>query len=153
MASHSLRSSLKSEPVTLLVALDQHAEEAEEELQVLFARFKRERIDGEVARLLANVQVRAAEDRRQRLEAAADVEDERQRRILLRILQDEVAEVDFAGARHSEDERVGNFAVVQVEEVRRAVVGFKHGKVLRAEMRVRLLAGQDRKQKREVGIV
>ncbi len=40
---------LEVEPVTLLVALDQHAEEAEEELQVLLRRRKRERIDREVA--------------------------------------------------------------------------------------------------------
>ena len=46
------------EPVTLLIALDEHAEEAEEELQVLFGRRERERVDGEVARLLADVQVR-----------------------------------------------------------------------------------------------
>ena len=81
------------EPVTLLIALNQHTEEAEEELQVLFARCKRERVDREVARLLADIQVAAAEDRRERLEAAADVEDECQRRVLLCILQDEVAKV------------------------------------------------------------
>ena len=60
---------------------------------------------------------------------------------------------DLAGAGHSEDERVGHLAVMQVQEVGRAVVGLKHSQVLRAEMRIRLLAGQDRKQKREVGIV
>lgn len=42
---------------------------------------------------------------------------------------------------------------MQVEEVGRAVVGLKRGKILRTEMWIRLLAGQDRKQKREVGIV
>ncbi len=46
-----------------------------------------------------------------------------------------------------------DLAVVQVQEVRRAVVGFEHRQVLRAEMRVRLLARQDRKQKRQVGVV
>src|ERR1700739_2458309 len=51
------------EPVTLFVALDEHAEEAEQELHVLFAGIERERVDGEVAGLLAYVQVRAAEDR------------------------------------------------------------------------------------------
>ena len=89
------------EPVSLLVALDEHAEEAEEKLQVLFGRRKGERIDGEVARLLADVEVRAAEDRGQRLEAAADVEDEGQRLVLLGILQEEVAEIDFCLSRSS----------------------------------------------------
>jgi hypothetical protein len=42
---------------------------------------------------------------------------------------------------------------MQVEEIRRAVVRFERGKVFRTEMRVGFLAGQNRKQKREVGIV
>ena len=64
-----------------------------------------------------------------------------------------VAKVGFARAGHAEDERVRHLAVMQVQKVRRAVVGFEHRKVLRAKMRVRLLARQDRKQKREVGVV
>jgi hypothetical protein len=48
---------------------------------------------------------------------------------------------------------MGNVAGVQVEEVGRAVVGFDDCQVLRAEMRVRLLAGKDRKQKRQIGVV
>jgi hypothetical protein len=54
---------------------------------------------------------------------------------------------------HPEDQRVGNVAGMQVEEVGRAVVGFEHGEIFRAEMRVGLLAGKDRKQKRQVGVV
>src|SRR5208282_2856424 len=61
---------LEVEPVTLLVALDQHAEETEQKLQVLFCLRKRERIDGEVPRLLAGIQVGATEDRGKRLKAA-----------------------------------------------------------------------------------
>src|SRR5208282_393561 len=57
------------QPVPLFVALDQYAEEAEQELQVLFCLRKRKRIDGEVPCLLAGIQIRAAEDRGQRLEA------------------------------------------------------------------------------------
>ena len=48
---------------------------------------------------------------------------------------------------------MGNVAGVQVEEVGRAVVGFDDCQVLRAEMRVRLLAGKDREQNRLVGVV
>src|SRR5580700_6136783 len=46
-----------------------------------------------------------------------------------------------------------NVAGVQVEEVGRAVVGFDDCQALRAEMRVRLFTGKDRKQKREVGVI
>jgi uncharacterized protein YbaR (Trm112 family) len=40
----------------LLVALDKYQEEAEQELQLLLGRRRRERIDGEIPRLLADAQ-------------------------------------------------------------------------------------------------
>ena len=58
-----------------------------------------------------------------------------------------------ATACHPENQRMGNVAGVQVEEVGRPVVGFDDCQVLRAEMRVRLLTGKDRKQKRQVGVI
>ena len=139
---------LEVEPVTLFVALDEHAEEAEKELQVFFGLRQRERIDGEVPRFLADVQIRAPEDRRKRLEAAADIEDEGQRRVLLCVLQQEIRKDTTSHSRHPENQGVGNLAVMQVEKVGRAVVGFEHGQVFRAEMRVCLLARKDRKEKR-----
>ena len=54
---------LEVEPVTLLIAFNEHPEKAKQELQILFAGFKRERVDGEVARFLADVEVRSAKDR------------------------------------------------------------------------------------------
>ncbi len=45
------------QPVPLFVAFDQHTEEAEEKLQVFLGLRKRERIDGEIPRFLAGVQV------------------------------------------------------------------------------------------------
>ena len=81
------------EPIALVLPFDQYPEEGKQELQVLLRRWKRKRIDGEVARFLADVQVAPAEDRGQRLEAAADIEDERLRLILLRVLQQKVGQV------------------------------------------------------------
>jgi hypothetical protein len=72
--------------VTLLVALDEHPEEAKEKLHVLFRPGQGEGIDREIARLLANIEVGAAEDRCQGLKATANVKDECQRRILLGVL-------------------------------------------------------------------
>src|ERR1700690_3034039 len=46
-----------------------------------------------------------------------------------------------------------NVVGVQVEKVGGAVVGFDDCQALRAEMRVRLLAGKDRKQKRQIGVI
>src|SRR5271155_3901272 len=42
---------------------------------------------------------------------------------------------------------------MQVKKVGSAVVGFKRGQVFRTEMRIRLLAEENRKQKGQVGIV
>src|ERR1019366_2835815 len=63
------------------------------------------------------------------------------------------AEEGVATPRHPENRSVCNAAGMQVEEVGCAVVGFEHRQVLRAEMRVRLLARKDRKEKRQVGVV
>ena len=81
------------EPVTLAVAFDEYAQQAEKELQVFLAGRQRKRIDREVARFPAHIQIAALEDVRERLEAPADVEDERRRSVLLRILQEEVREI------------------------------------------------------------
>ena len=86
---------LEVQPIALIVALDQHPEETEQELQILLGWFKRERIDREVARLLANIQIRSAEDMRQRLKAATDIEDVGLWLILLRVLQEEIAQIRF----------------------------------------------------------
>ncbi|MGA2351198.1 MAG: hypothetical protein ABSF70_12255 [Terracidiphilus sp.] len=87
---------LEVDPITLFIALDEYANETEQELQILFGLRARKRFDGEVARLQTDIQVRAAKDRSERLEALADVEDKRQGRILLGTLQDEVSEIGFA---------------------------------------------------------
>src|ERR1700722_18520414 len=48
---------------------------------------------------------------------------------------------------------MGNVAGMQVEKIWRAVVGFDDCQVLRAEIRVRLFTGKDRKQKRQIGVI
>src|SRR5271166_3021356 len=144
---------LEVEPVTLLVTLNEHAEKAEEKLQVLFGLRQREGVDCEVPRFLTHIEIRALEYRRKRLEAAADIEDEGQRLVLLRVLQQKITEIRLATTRHPENQGVGNVAGVQVEIVGRAVVGFEHSQIFGAEMRVRLLAGKDRKQKRQIGVI
>src|ERR1700689_3156155 len=144
---------LEVDPVTLLVTLNEHAEEAEEKLQALFGLRQREGVDGEVPRFLTHIEIRALEYRRKRLEAAPDIKDESQRFVLLRVLQQKNAKIRLSTACHPENQGMGNVAGVQVEEVGRAVVGFDDGQALRAEMCVRLLAGKDRKEKRKGGVV
>src|SRR5580658_9510353 len=144
---------LEVDTVTLLVTLNEHAEEAEEKLQVLFGLWQGERVDGEVPRFLTHIEIRALEYRRKRLEAAADIKDESQRFVLLRVMKQKHAEIALATTAHPENQGVGNIAGMQVEIVWRAVVGFEHSQVLCAQMHVRLLAGEDRKQKRQIGVI
>jgi hypothetical protein len=67
---------LEVDPITLLVALNEDAEEAEEKLKVLFGLRQREGVDGEVPPFLTHIEIRALEYRRKRLEAAANIKDE-----------------------------------------------------------------------------
>src|SRR5713226_4452477 len=144
---------LEVDPVTLLIALNEHAEKAEEKLQVLFGLRQRERVDGELPCFLTHIEIRALEYRRKRLEAAADIKDESQRLVLLCVLQQKNAQIRLATAAHPENKGVGNVAGMEVEIVGRAVVGLEHSQILGAEMRVCLLAGKDRKQKRQIGVI
>src|SRR5260370_5266303 len=77
---------LEVDPVTLLVALNEHAEEAEEKLLILFGLRQREGVNGEVPRFLTHVEIRALEYRRKRLEAGTDIKYEIQRLGLLPVL-------------------------------------------------------------------
>src|SRR5208283_2979808 len=78
---------LEVDTVTLLVTLNEHAEEAEEKLQVLFGLWQGERVNGEVPRFLTHIEIRALKYRRKRLEAATDIKDEGQRLVLLCVLK------------------------------------------------------------------
>src|SRR3984893_6497778 len=115
---------LEVDPVTLLVTLNQHAEEAEEKLQVLFGLRQREGVKGEVPLFLTHIEIRTFEYRRKRLEAPADIKDESQRLVLLRVLQQKNAKIGLATACRPENQGMSYVAGVQVEEVGRAVVGF-----------------------------
>jgi hypothetical protein len=131
----------------------EHAEEAEEKLQVLFGLRQREGVDGEVPSFLTDIEIRALEYGRKRLEAAADIKDESQGLVLLRVLKEKNAKIRLPTPAHPENQGVGNVAGMEVEIVWRAVVSFEHGQILSAEMWVGLLARQDRKQKRQIGVI
>ena len=60
---------------------------------------------------------------------------------------------DFPDASRTEHDRVRPVLVVEVQEVRRAVVRFEHGQVLRSEVGVLAFASVQREQERKVGIV
>ena len=66
---------------------------------------------------------------------------------------EEVEQEAFAGAGGSENDRVGDVLVMEVQEIRRPVVGFKDGEILRAKMRVLAFSRVQPKEKREIRVV
>src|SRR5580700_8745609 len=104
---------LEVDPVTLLVTLNEHAEKAEEKLEVLFALRQREGVDCEVPCFLTHIEIRALEYRRKGLEAAADIENEGQRVVFLRVLQHKNAKIRLATPSHPENQGVGNVPGMQ----------------------------------------
>ena len=122
-------------------------------MQVFLRWFQRKRIDREVPRVLADIQVRSAKDRRERFVASANVEDVGLRLVLLRVLEQECAQKSLPASGHSKDERVRDFSVMEVQEVRRRIFRLKDSEVLRPEMGVSLFSREDGEKKRQVRIV
>ena len=120
----------------LAARLQEHAHEREQEVQVLRGRLEAERVDGEGAVRQAHPPDAAAEQRGQLLVAPAEVEDDRDGVVLLRVREDEVQQERLAAPGRAQDERVADIVVVQVPEVRRLVLGLEDREALAAaEMR------------------
>ena len=81
---------------------------------------------------MAHVQVRTAEDSRQRLKAAADIENVGEGLVLLGVLQNEVAEEALARSGGTQNEGVSDIPVVQVCEMQGVSCSvFRTGEILR----------------------
>ena len=101
-----------------VVAFQQHAHERVEEMQVLGCRFQRKRIDGDVALPQTDLEIAPAKECRQLAIAVADIEDDGQRVVLLRVRDQEVEQKALAAAGRAQHERVPDVLNVQVEGVR-----------------------------------
>ena len=154
--SIAANSAFSSSGVKLIASagLDQHAQEEVQKVQVLVGGFQREGIDGEAGVLQPDVQVCAAEDARQRFVAAAQVEDEGQRLILLQRLQDGKPAVNDLPAPVAPSSSVwATSPECKIHVVRRAMRRFEDGEILAFEMRVPPRAAIDGKQERQVGVI
>ena len=97
----------------------------------------------------AQSKIRATEQPGQAFEASAEIENKCVRIILLQIGYEEIQKERLTDAASAENHRVGDIAVVQIQEVRRAVTGLEHGEIFLAEMRVPRLAGMESEKKGE----
>ena len=109
-----------AQPVPVL-AFEQHAHERVQEVQVLGRRLERERVDRDAVLPQTELQVAPAEERRQLPVAVPEIENDRQRVVLLRVRDQEVQQEALAAAGGAEDQRVPDVLDVQVEGVRRVM--------------------------------
>ena len=86
--------------------------------------------------LKSHPDIGAAEQLRQALEAPAQIENEGVRLVLLEIGDQEIQQERLSRAGPPENHGVGHVAVVEIQEVRRVVVGLKDREIfLRADAR------------------
>src|ERR1700691_4627182 len=88
------------------LALDQHFQKEGKEIEILFRRRERKRVDLEILGLKADANIRAAEELREALKASAQIEDEGMRVVFLEIGDEEIQKETLAGARSSENHGV-----------------------------------------------
>ena len=131
----------------------QHADERVEKVQVLRRRVERERVDAHVLVTQAQRQVAAVEERRELPVAVPEIEDDRQRVVLLGVHHQEVQQEALPAARRAEHERVSDIVDMQVEVVRRLVLGLQDRQGLRVQVRTARLAGVQGEEEAQVGIV
>ena len=93
---------------------------------MLGRRLERERVDRHVSVPQADLQIAAAEERGQLPVAVAEIEDDGERVVLLRVRHQEVQQEALAAAGGAQDERVPDVLDVQVEGVRRLVRRLEH---------------------------
>ena len=130
-----------------LVSLNQDFQEEREEIEILLRGRKRKRIDLEILGFEANANIGAAEQLREAFKTSAQVEDERVRVVFLQIGDQEIEEERFSRAGPAENHGVGHIAVMEVQKVRRVVVGFENREIFLAEMLVARLATVEGKEK------
>src|SRR5262249_46310942 len=132
------------------VAFQQHADERMQEVQVLWRGLERERIDRVAAPAEAKFEVPASKECRQLPVAVAEIEDDGERVVLLRMRCQKVDQEALAGASCAQDERVADVFDVQIERVRRVVRRLEYGKRLSAKVTAGTLAWIQREQEAQV---
>ena len=130
-------------------ALDQHLQENSEEIEVFLRGRKREGIDFEIPGREANAHVGAAEQLGQAFKASAQIKDEGVRRILLHAGDQKIQQERLARAGTPQDHGVRDVTVMEIQEIRRVMIGLEDRQILRAEMAVARIPGSrvNRKEK------
>src|SRR5229473_5841258 len=105
--------------------LDQHLEKQREKIEIFLRRGQRKRVDLEILGFQAHANIRASEKLRKAFKAPTQVKNERVRIVFLKIGNEEIQQERLPCTRSPKDHRVGHIAIMEVQEVRRVVIGLK----------------------------
>ena len=133
-----------------VIAFKQHADERMQEVQMLRRRLEREGIDRVVPGTETDFEVASSEQRRQLAVAVAQIQDDRERVVLLRVRREEIGQEALPAAGRTQDERVPHVLDVQVERVRRVMRGFEYRECLAAKVAAGSLARVEREQEAQI---
>src|SRR5262249_46145010 len=95
-------------------------------------------------------EVPASKQRRQLPVAVAEIEDDREWVVLLRMRRQKVDQEALSGAGCAKDECVADVLDVQIEGVRRVVRGLEYGEGLPTKMTAGAFAGVEREQEAQI---
>ena len=117
---------------------------------MLRRRLERERVDRHLLVPQAEFEVAPSQQRGQLSVAVAEIEDDGQRLVLLRVRDEEVQEKALAAARGAQHQRVPDVLDVQVERVRRLVRRLEDGQRLALEVGAHAFALIEREQEAQI---
>ena len=122
-------------------------------MEVLRRRWQGERIDGDVGVTKPDLEIAAPEQRREFSVAMTQIEDDRERVVLLSMGHEEVDEEALPSARGAQHQRLADILGVQVERIRDVMGRFKDGQRLSTQVRTDACSRIDREQEAQVGEV
>src|SRR3954471_19162706 len=105
-------------------------------MEMLLRRAEGKRIDRERLLLDADGKIAASEESCEALVPATEIEDQGIRLVFLRVGQQEVQEERLSAPGRSQEKRVRHVLVMQVQVVRRPVLGLEDRQVLATQVRV-----------------
>src|SRR5258708_18819324 len=98
-------------------------------------------------------QIAAPEQRGEIFVTPTEVESKGQRSMLLKVRQEEVEKKTLAAPGCSQNDRMGDVLVMQIEKVWRPMIGLQDRQIFRAQVLVFRFAGVQAEQEREIGAV
>src|SRR5262249_37362235 len=122
-----------------------------QEVKMAGRRLKRKGMDRVVVTAAeADFKITAPKQSRQLAVAVPEIQDDRERVVLLRMGREEIDQEALPAAGRTEDERVPHVLDVQIERIRRVVRGLEYRECLATEVAADALARVEREQKAQI---